>query len=85
MAWNEADEQRRMDAQDVRRERADERAYARLSRRMDAAEPLIGELCKEGRQVFYINLKTRKGVPTGKILEGSRHDLIAYLLRNNYV
>ena len=63
----------------------DDRTVDRLERREREAEALIGELCKEGRQVFYINIKNGRGVNTGRIREGTRAELIAYLLRNGYV
>ena len=60
--------------------------YAMHDRRADEAEALIGELCKEGRRVFYINMKTAKGAFTGKIREfGSRFEASNYLIRNRYV
>lgn len=68
-----------------RRFAAEERAFDRLDKQMDEAEPLIGELMREGKTVYYINLKDRNGRPTGKTKEGTRADLIAYLLRNHYV
>lgn len=77
--------QRRLDQWEARRHRADERAIAILDRQIDAAERLIGTLCREGRTVLYINVQTRKGQPTGRTREGSRGDLIAYLIRNRYV
>ena len=73
------------EARDKARCKADDKAYDRLCRRYDAAEPLIGELCREGRQVFYINLRTRSGKMTGRIKEGPRGELISYLIRNRYV
>jgi hypothetical protein len=42
------------------------------------AESQIGELCREGRQVFY-------AFPVGgKYREGTRSALLGFLLRNNY-
>jgi hypothetical protein len=55
-----------------------------MGRREDAAAEMIGELCREGRPVHYINLRDRSGRLTGKTKEGSRHDLIGYLVRNRY-
>ncbi len=81
----DAQRERQMAGWDARRCKADDRAYDRLCKRMDAADPFIGELCREGRTVHYINLRRRDGTLTGRTKEGTRHDLIAYLLRNNYV
>lgn len=68
-----------------RRFAAEERAYDRLDRQLNEAAALIGELCKEGKQVFYINQRSKTGRPTGKIVEGTRAELINYLIRNHYV
>jgi hypothetical protein len=60
--------------------------YAKHDRRDAEAEALIGELCKEGRRVFYINVKSAKGAMTGRIVEfGHKSDAIHYLIRNRYV
>jgi hypothetical protein len=78
--------ERELETRDLRRHRADERAYDRLDRLERQAEPLIGELQGEAGFRYYINLKDRHGRPTGKIKESrSRADLIAYLVRNHYV
>jgi hypothetical protein len=73
-----------LDRSEARRLKADAKANDRLGAREDKADTMIGELIRDGRTVFYINMLTRKGVPTGKTKEGTRHDLIAYLVRNNY-
>lgn len=68
----------RFEARDRARWKAADKAYDKLCRRMDAAEAMIGELCREGRQIFYI-------FPIGgKYREGSPSELCAFLLRNNY-
>ena len=43
-------------------------------------------LCREGKVVYYINLRDRNGRLTGKT-KGSMSEgaLIAYLIRNKYV
>lgn len=41
-------------------------------------EPLIGELCREGKTIHYI---TARG---GKVREGSHAELIDFLVRNGY-
>jgi hypothetical protein len=72
---------------------------ARLSRRLAAegrmldryeilcnkAESLIGELVREGKTVYYINLRNLKGAFTGKIKIGKFAELCDYLIRNRYV
>jgi len=71
-------DEERFEARDRARWKAADKAYDKLCRRMDAAERLIGELCREGRQIFYI-------FPVGgKYREGTRSELCAFLLRNNY-
>jgi hypothetical protein len=60
--------------------------WDRLNRRDAEADALVGELCREGVTIFYINVKTKEGRMTGKIREfSSRSEARYYLLRNNYV
>jgi hypothetical protein len=71
--WEEIQENRtntRMDR--------DYAAYVRMGKREEAAEKLVGELCREGQQVFYV------WPQGGKYREGTRAELIAFLIRNNY-
>lgn len=50
------------------------------------AERMVGELVREGCDVYYINLLDTKGNPTGKIKESaSFFELVDYLIRNGYV
>ena len=76
---------RDVDNRQNRRIREEAASYDRMGKQMDAADALIGQLCKEGKTVLYINIKNARGIPTGKIKTGSRHDLIDYLIRNRYV
>jgi hypothetical protein len=63
---------------EARRFKADERAWDRLDRRLDLAERQLGQLCRAGKLVHYV-------FPVGgRYREGTRHDLIAFLLRNGY-
>lgn len=56
--------------------RRDERNAEALERREAAAERQIGELCREGRPVYYVH-------PVGgQYREGTRVELVSYLLRN---
>jgi hypothetical protein len=49
-----------------------------LSKREDAAEAMLGQLVRDGKTVYYVS-------PVGgKYREGTRLDLIAFLVRNNY-
>lgn len=50
----------------------------RISAREDAAEQMVGELCRDGKPVFYVN-------PVGgRYREGKHSELVAFLIRNNY-
>lgn len=71
-----------LDGKELRRLKNDDKTHLRMTRLENKANELIGELCKEGKQVFYINLHPLR---KGKILEGSKADLMAYLIRNKYV
>jgi hypothetical protein len=70
--------QRHLDARYSRRMAAEDRALGRLEKREAAAEKMIGELVRDGKEVCYVY------PPGGKYREGSRADLIAFLIRNNY-
>lgn len=60
------------------RERRDEKAFERRCKREDDADRMIGELCREGRKVFY-------AFPQGgRYREGTKQDLREFLIRNNY-
>lgn len=71
--------ERHLDARQARRMASDDRFLGRIERRENAAEQMIGELVREGRPVFYI-------FPAGgKYREGTRGDLVAFLVRNRHV
>lgn len=57
---------------------ADHRWLVKMERLEAAAEPLIGELCREGKTIYYIN--TVKGTR-----EGTKAELVDFLARNNYI
>ncbi|MGQ3054729.1 MAG: hypothetical protein ACT6S0_23325 [Roseateles sp.] len=61
-----------------RRMAAEDRYLERMERRELAAERQIGELVREGRQLLYI------WPQGGKYREGTRIDLVAFLIRNHY-
>lgn len=50
----------------------------RISKREDDAHEMVGELCREGKPVFYVFPQG------GKYREGTRAELVAFLVRNNY-
>jgi hypothetical protein len=66
---------------DTRVDSREDREYAtflRLAKREEEAEEQIGELTRDGKTVFYV-------WPTGgKYREGSRVELVSYLIRNKY-
>jgi hypothetical protein len=66
---------------------ATEARYLDRREKLEAkAESLIGELVRDGRDVYYINLLDGKGNLTGKVKESSSFfDLVDYLIRNGYV
>lgn len=78
--------ERLMEARMARRLAAEDRFLTRLEKRERAAEPLIGELSRNGETVYYINVRSKDGKPTGKIREFADHgSALVFLLRNNYV
>ena len=64
-----------LDARQARRMAAESRYIDRLERREAAAERMIGELNSGKLYVYPVG---------GKYREGTRSDLIAFLIRNNY-
>jgi hypothetical protein len=75
-----------LDTRELRRLRADDRRLSKLERLESKCAPLIGELCREGGTVYYVNLTDRGGRFTGKTKESTSHsELVDYLIRNNYV
>lgn len=49
-----------------------------LGKREEAAEAMVGQLVRDGKIVFYV------WPQGGKYREGTRLELIAFLVRNNY-
>jgi hypothetical protein len=67
-----------IDARVSRRFKQEDRFLRQIERRENQAEQMIGELCRDGRTVFYV------WPVTGKYKEGSRGELVSYLIRNGY-
>ncbi len=67
-------------AREARRLKAEDKALGRIIRLEAKAEPMIGELCREGKTVWYV-------WPVGGTYResASRADLIDFLIRNKYV
>lgn len=80
------DIERQMEINSDRRERANDRYYDTLLAKADAAAELIGEICREGKKVFYINQRRESGSLTGKTREFFSHaEAELFLIRNRYV
>lgn len=67
-----------LETRQLRRMRHEDKMLGKLEKREEAASHMIGELCKEGRTVYYV------WPVGGRYREGQRHELIAFLIRNNY-
>lgn len=77
---------RQLEINEARHHAADHRWLVKMDRLEKACEPLIGELCREGKTVYYVNQLSATGKYTGKTIERTNyHDLIDYLVRNHYV
>jgi hypothetical protein len=76
--------ERQLEINEARHFRADDRYFDK----MEAVEKsnLIGELIREGKTVYYVNILTKDGQFTGKTKESKSYgELSAYLIRNRYV
>ena len=67
--------EQQLDARQARRMAAEDKFLARMEKREAKADTMIGELASGKCYVFPVG---------GRYREGSRADLIAFLLRNNY-
>lgn len=62
----------------ARRMASQGRFLANIDAREETAEAMLGQLVRSGKVVYYV-------MPQGgKYREGTRLDLIAFLVRNNY-
>lgn len=69
-----------LNARHSRRLHAEDLFLERQEKLEKKAAPLIGELCRNGQTVYYINLAN------GKVKESTKqHVLVEYLRRNNYI
>ena len=50
-----------------------------IDSREEEAEAMLGQLIRDGKTVYYVSPQG------GKYREGSRLELVAFLVRNNYV
>jgi hypothetical protein len=69
---------REFEIKDNRRARNEDRAWNRICAEFDRAEPMIGTLIRDGKTIHYV------WPVGGKYREGSKADLINYLIRNNH-
>lgn len=70
---------RNFEAKQSRRMHAEDRYLTRIARREREAEKMVGTLIRDGREINYI-------MPIGgKYQEGDFFELVAFLVRNNYV
>ena len=69
------------------RRMANEARYLSRIEKLEAqADAMVGELIRDGRTVYYINLLDRAGNFTGKVKENASHTALTdYLIRNKYL
>lgn len=64
---------------EIRRYKVEAKHFDKLDRQMTKADTMIGQLMRDGKTVFYVHPNG------GRYKEGTRHDLINYLIRNRWV
>ena len=67
-----------IDTRTVTRDNRDYTTFLRFAKREGEAEEQIGALIRDGKTVYYV------WPAGGRYREGSRRDLINYLVRNQY-
>lgn len=81
--------ERHIDARQARRMHAEDRYLGRQEKREAAAYQMVGELCREGQAVFYINVRNMRGALTGATREFTGPmgfgEAVNFLIRNHYV
>ena len=70
------DFEKNLEAKHARRMKADDRAYDKLNKKYDAAEAMIGTLNSGKLYIYPVG---------GKYREGTKIELIDFLIRNKYV
>ena len=70
--------EQQLNANQARRMAAQDRFLDRISRREDDAEKMIGVLIRDGKEVLYV------WPQGGKYREGTKLQLVAFQIRNNY-
>jgi hypothetical protein len=66
---------RQLEINEGRRERANDR----YSDKLDKAHALVGELCREGKTIYYVTKMTKRGL---KVVEGDYSTVLDYAMRN---
>jgi len=69
-----------MEGRQIRRMKQEARFLDKLDRQMEHAEEMIGQLCREGKTIYYV-------FPVGGRYKESTNfiDLFQYLVRNKYI
>ncbi len=70
--------ERQMETKGLRRLRAEHRFLCRQEKLEAKAEQMVGELCREGREVFYFIGRSYREFAT-------RTEAIEFIVRNGYV
>jgi len=68
-----------IEAKHIAHFRREDKMLGKIEKLENKAEQMVGELMREGQTVYYI------WPAGGKYREGSRTDLISFLIRNKYV
>lgn len=72
--------EQQLDAREARRFAAEHRAMCRAEKLEAKAAPMVGELCREGRTVYYC------WPAGGRYFESASHsEVVDYLIRNKWV
>lgn len=80
------DFERNLEAKHTRRLKAEDRFLTRLEEKEAEALKLVGEVIRDGKPVFYINMRFSNGAFSGKTKEfSSPYEAVSYLIRNRYV
>lgn len=83
---NDHDGERQLAYRAKRRVAAEDRFFDKLDRLSNAAEALIGHLCREGKTIYYVNIRSKAGALTGRTREfGTNVAATDFLIRNHYV
>lgn len=68
-----------LDTRQLRRMRSEDRQLKQLEVQEAKAEKMIGELCRNGKTVYYV------WFTNSRYREGTFSELVQFLIRNHYV